>query len=122
MRKFVSESRLVYEDYNHGQFSKKLAEWAIGNMKPLKPHPIEEMKEVFKKVGINIEEKAIYTAWYLYNMAFADYPKALPTDDARAYFVKETLSDPDCKPEAVLETFIAKMCTMCVPIHWEEYL
>ena len=58
MKQYISEGRAIYEDYNHGLFSKRLAEWAISKMKtedeatgllkPLKPHSIEEMKEVLK--------------------------------------------------------------------------
>lgn len=132
MKKYVSESREVYEDYNHGQFSKKLAEWAIGNMrvadsttgkiKPLQSVSLSETKEILKDNGIKIKDEHIYTAWYLYNMALADYPKSLKTDESRANFVEETLCDPDGCPESVLECFTAKMCCAGIPIHWEEYL
>lgn len=132
MKKYISEGRAVYEDYNHGMFSKKLAAWAVGNMqttdaaagklKPLKSVPLDEAKEILKDNGVKVPDGAIYTAWYLYNMALADYPKSLATDKARAEFVEETICDPDCCPEAVLECFTAKMCAMGEPIFWEEYL
>lgn len=131
MKKYVSETRELYEDYYHGQFSKKLAEWAISNMKvsdetdnlkPLNSVPLEDTKEILKDSGVKIPDDAVYTAWYLYNMALADYPKTLKTDDQRATFVKETICDPDCDPKAVLECFTAKMCCMGVPIFWEKYL
>lgn len=132
MKNYVSEGRLIYEDYNHGNFSKKLAEWAIscmatkdkatGELKPIKRHEIAEMQEVFKDNGIKIPDELLYSAWYLYNMTYADYPKSLTTDVQRAEFVKETLLDPDCCPEAVLECFTAKMCCMKIPIYWEKYL
>lgn len=132
MKNYVSEGRLIYEDYNHGNFSKKLAEWAIscmaakdkatGELKPIKRHEIAEMQEVCKDNGIKIPDELLYSAWYLWNMTFADYPKSLTTDVQRAEFVKETLLDPDCCPEAVLECFTAKMCCMKIPIYWEKYL
>lgn len=132
MKNYISEGRALYEDYNHGFFSKKLAEWAIKNMsvtdkstntiKPLKPHEIEEMREVLKAAKVEIPEEMIYSAWYLYNMTFADYPKTITTDEQRATYIKETLLDPDCCPEAVLECFVAKMCCMKIPIHWENML
>lgn len=128
MRNIVSEERALYEDYHHGSFSKKLAKWAISNMKigkelkSIEVHSLDSMKNLFSSNGIEIPEKHIYTCWYLYNMTYADYPKALTSDIQRVNFVKETLLDPDCKPEAVLECFVAKMCVMGVPIHWEEYI
>ena len=132
MKNYISESRAIYEDYNHGNFSKKLAEWAIGNMrvedaangklKPIKVVNLDEVKEIFKDNSVKIPDGSIYTAWYLFNMAIADYPKALKTDEQRAVFVEETICDPDCCPEAVLECFTAKMCAMGVTIYWENYL
>lgn len=132
MKNYISEGRALYEDYNHGFFSKKLAEWAIKNMsvtdkstntiKSLKSHEIEEMREVLKSAKVEIPEEMIYSAWYLYNMTFADYPKTITTDEQRANYIKETLLDPDCCPEAVLECFVAKMCCMKIPIFWENML
>ena len=113
-------------------FSKRLAEWDIskmkvkdtstGTMKQLKSPSIEDMQEVLKANNVNLPEEFVYTAWYLFNMAIADYPKTLITDAQRASFVEETICDPDCTPEAVLECFVAKMCLMGVPIYWEMYL
>lgn len=132
MKHYISESRALYEDYNHGLFSKRLAEWAIskmktedattGMLKSIKPHSIEEMKEILKANNIAYPEEFIYTAWYLFNMAYADYPKTLTTDAQRANFVDETLCDPDGSPENVLDCFVAKMCNAGKPIYWEEYL
>lgn len=131
MRNRVSEGRALYEDYNHGMFSKRLAEWAIGRMmvadasgKPqrLKPATLGEVRDALKSAGRAMADKEAYTCWYLFNMALADYPAALPTDAARAAFVWETLRDPDGRPEAVLECFTAKMCAAGEPIHWEELL
>lgn len=132
MKNFVSESREQYEDYYHGNFSKKLAQWAISNMKvkdketgtlkKLKPREINEMNEILKTNKITIPEKYIYTAWYLFNMSFADYPETITTDEQRANFIQETILDPDCKPEAVLECFTAKMCCLQIPIFWEDFI
>lgn len=132
MKEYISEGRAVYEDCNHGFFSKRLAEWAIGNMQTADPttgkmkklQAVEwsDVREILKENNVRLPDGAEYTAWYLYNMALADYPKALKTDEARAAFVEETICDPDCTPTAVLECFTAKMCAMRVPIFWENYL
>lgn len=130
MRSYVSEGRAVYEDYNHGQFSKSLAEFAVSNMKvrengrmvPIKRVSIDELRGILKNHGVEIEERMIYTALYLYNMAIADYQKSLKDDTARCNFVVETLLDHDCCPEAVLECYTAKMCALGIPIHWEDHL
>ena len=120
----------MYEDENHGLFSKRLAEWAIskmqtesgGIMKPITPRKLEDVKEVLIEYKIAYPEEFTYTAWYLFNMAVADYPKALKTDEQRAYFVDETICDPDGMPENVLDCFATKMCNAGIPIYWEDYL
>lgn len=132
MKQYISEGRAIYEDENHGLFSKRLAEWAIANMKtkdpnskemkPIKARALEEVVEVLRKNNIDIQDEFIYTAWYLFMMAVADYPKTLKTDEQRATFVDETINDPDGCPENVLSCFEAKMSNAQIPIYWEKYL
>ncbi len=132
MKQYISEGRAIYEDENHGLFSKRLAEWAIGNMetkdatskemKPLKARTLDDVKEVLKVNKVELPDEFTYTAWYLFNMALADYPKSLKTDEQRAMFVEETICDPDGAPENVLACFEAKMCVAEMPIYWEKYL
>ena len=128
----MSEGEAIYQDKNHGLFSRKLAEWAIDNMevkdastkevKKLKEHSIEEMDGVLKQYKVELPEDFVYTAWYLYNMTFADYPKTIKTDEQRAMYIDETICDVDGSPENVLNCFVAKMCQAEQPIFWENYL
>lgn len=128
----MSEGEAMYMDKNFGLFSKRLAQWAIDNMevedpttktmKPLKAKSLEEVQEILKANKVEVQDEFIYTAWYLFNMALADYPKSLKTDEQRAMFVDETICDPDGMPENVLACFVAKMCNAEIPIYWEKYL
>ena len=132
MRHYISDGRRMYEDENHGLFSKKLAEWAIGRMKvrdkatgepkPIISRTMSEVKEALKGIDADIPEAIEYTALYLFNMAVADYPKTCDDDKRRALFVAETLTDPDGCPEMVLDCFEAKMMREGVPISWEKML
>lgn len=132
MKQYISESRAIYEDNYHGLFSKKLAEWAIKNMKvedketgklrQLRSRSLEETINILRNYGIEMPEKYYATSWYLFNMAFADYQKALKNDEQRAYFVEETLFDPDGTPCNVLDCFVAKMRNAKEPIYWEDML
>lgn len=132
MKQYISEGEAIYMDKNFGLFSKKLAEWAIDHMemkdpvtkdiKPLKARSIEDVQDVLKKNGVELQDEFVYTGWYLFNMALADYPKSLKTDEQRAMFVEETICDPDGSPENVLACFVAKMCNAEMPIYWEKYL
>lgn len=132
MREYISEGRAMYEDENHGLFSKRLAEWAISNMetmdsatkmlRKMKPVALDDVKSALKKYDVELPDAFLYTAWYLYNMAMADYPKSITTEEHRALFVEETLCDPDGAPENVLACFEAKMREADIPIYWEKYL
>ena len=132
MQYIMSEGEAVYMDQYKGRFSYKLAEWAISSMKKrdensgvlksVPQHSINEMEELMRQMGLTIKEEDIYSAWYLYNMCYADYSKCLPNKQAIAYFIHETIYDPDCTPEAVLACFRAKMDVKDVPIHWERMM
>lgn len=132
MKQYISEGRAIYEDANHGLFSKRLAEWAISNMetldattgtmKPIKAKSLDEVNEILKANKIELQEEFVYTGWYLFNMALADYPKTMKTDADRASFVEETINDPDGSPENVLSCFETKMGNAEIPIFWEKYL
>ena len=128
----MSEAEAYFMDMYQGQFSRKLAEAAInmmevkdeatGQMKRMKAHPIEEMEDALKANGVKIPDEAIYTAWYVWNMCFADYRKSLEDKTHIAYYIEETLGDPDGDPSDVLCCFVAKMQNAGVAIHWERYL
>ena len=132
MKQYISEGQAMYEDDNHGLFSKALAEWAISKMmmkdqatnelKQVKPKTVEQVEMILKENQVEMPDEFIYPAWYLYNMAIADYPKTLKTDKDRAMFVEETICDPDGMPENVLSCFVAKMCNAEIPIYWERML
>lgn len=132
MRQYISEDRAIYEDMYHGQFSRKLAMWAIGNMemkdaetgrmKPVPRRALDNVAEIFSAHGVEIPDECFYTAYYLFHMAIADYPKSLPDDGHRAMFVKETLCDPDGDPTSVLACFETKMCNAGIPVYFERFL
>lgn len=132
MKQYISEERAIYEDTYHGQFSRKLAKWAIENMKVLdpvtgEPKPLmsrsaDDVAEILKLNSVKVPCECYYTAWYLFNMALADYPMSLPTDKQRAIYVKETLCDPDGDPTDVLACFEAKMCNAGHSVFWEMFI
>ena len=131
MEHYISEGRALYEDTNHGLFSKRLAEWAInkmktsdesGNLKPITVRKLDDVKQVLQENKVQLPDEFCYTALYLFNMAIADYKKTCKTDEDRANFVEETLCDPDGMPENVLDCFAVKMRNAGIPIYWEEFL
>ena len=131
MKQYITEERAIYEDNFHGLFSRKLAKWAIscmemktpeGNMKPIAMRSVDDVLEILSANKVELPDEYIYTAWYLFHMAVADYPKTLKTDELRAMYVEETLCDPDGDPCSVLSCFEAKMSDQGIPIYWERFL
>lgn len=131
MKQYISEDRAIYEDMYQGAFSKRLAEFAIRHMETKDPAtkakkrlvavPIDDVQDALKESGVEIPDEHIYTAWYLFNMAKADYPKTCKTDEQRATFVEETLCDPDGCPENVLDCFVTKMRNAGIALHWDRF-
>lgn len=93
-----------------------------GKMKPLAPRTTDDVNEILRSNGVNVPDQYIYTAWYLYMMSIADYPKTLINDAQRSAYVEETLLDPDGDPSNVLACFAAKMSNAGVPIMWERFV
>jgi hypothetical protein len=93
-----------------------------GKEKPIEARSLEEVQSVIKEFNIELEDKYKYTAWYLFNMAIADYRVSLPNDEVRACFVWETIKDPDGCPANVLDCFVTKMCNAGEIICWDEML
>lgn len=132
MKQYISEDRAIYEDEYHGLFSRRLAKWAIslmqvkdpqtGEMKSITTRSVDDVMEILAANGVKLPDEYIYTAWYLYHMAIADYPKTCKTDEQRASFVEETLCDADGDPTDTLACFEAKMCNAGIPIYWERML
>jgi hypothetical protein len=131
MNYYISEGEAQYMDMNRGHFSKALAQWAISRMRArnadgelvkINSIPLDEVENILDSNGVVIKEECVYDAWYLYNMCLADYRKTMPEKKDIVNYINETINDPDCKPEAVLACWRAKMDVMRVPIHWERYL
>ena len=93
-----------------------------GQMKPISTRSVDDVVEILTAHGVKLPDEYIYTAWYLYHMAIADYPKTLKTDEQRALYIEETILDPDGYPTNVLACFEAKMCNAEIPIYWERML
>lgn len=112
-------------------FSKKMCEWAVGNMKVEKngkPEKLEAMKrddveEMLKKLGIKLEKDKGYDAVYAANMAKADYFKSSIPDEAHlAMFVKDYIDDPDGYEGLPFTRFYADCIGSGTPIMWEDML
>lgn len=127
MREYYTDERELYEDLYHGQFSHRLARWAVGNMRmadgqSVPMRSVDDVVETLHSNGVDVPEDKVYTAWYVFMMSVADYPSTLPTDALRCSFVGETINDPDGHPCDALDCFVAKMRNSGKAILWERFL
>ena len=118
---------------NYGwHFSKRMCDWAVsmmgtvpeGAIKPAKIAPMskEELDGVLAKHGFQLENNVGYDAVYVVNMARADHPRTLRTEQALAQFVKEYIDDPDGYEGLPFTRFYADCIGSGKPIFWEELL
>ena len=127
VRYIITEEEAQYMERYKGHFSKKMAEWAISMMerdgRKIEPYSLEETNAMLAPYKNLIGEECVYDAWYLVNMAKADYLGSSLADKAHiALFAKDTLCDPDGEPEMVLACFRAKCDIKRIPIYWERML
>ncbi len=132
MKYIMTEEEAAYMEAYQGHFSRKLASWAIGNMRAEDPAtgqikkipvvPIDDVMEILKTNDVKIPYESKYDAWYLYMMTLNDNPESLETDKHRAKYIEETICDIDGEPTNVLACFVAKMCNAKMPIYWEDFL
>lgn len=112
-------------------FSKKMCEWAVGNMRvdkngkkeKLEAMKKDEVEELLKKFGVKLEHDKGYDCVYVANMAKADYFKSSIADEAHlALFIKDYIDDPDGYDGLPFTRFYADCIGSGTPILWEEAL
>ena len=113
-------------------FSKKLCEWAVGNMtkkgtsgkeEKLSPYTKEGLDTLLKSHNITIENNIGYDALYVLNMAKADYYGSSVIDEVRLIkFVKDYLDDIDGYDGIAMTRFYADCIGSGNPIPWEDVI
>lgn len=112
-------------------FSKKMCEWAVGNMRvdkngkkeKLEVMKKDEVEELLKKFGVKLEHDKGYDCVYVANMAKADYFKSSIADEAHlALFIKDYIDDPDGYDGLPFTRFYADCIGSGTPVLWEEML
>lgn len=74
---------------------------------------LRDFMKSMSELGIKMDD-------YKYIDLCQEYNELVSKGEKREY--NETINDPDCKPEAVLACWRAKMDVMGIPIHWERYM
>lgn len=109
-------------------FSKKMAEWAISNMRdrdgaPVRMKDKESLTRDMKMHGIDTDNFVGYDAVFVEAMARSDYFGSSITDDVHIYkYVYDYLCDKDGYDGIALSRFYADCIGKGCPIYWEEML
>ena len=112
-------------------FSKKMCEWAVGNMKvekngkkeKLEAMKKDEVEELLKKFGVKLENDKGYDCVYVANMAKNDFYKSSIQDEAHlALFIKDYIDDVDSYPGMPFTRFYADCIGSGTPINWDDVI
>ena len=113
-------------------FSKKLCEWAVGNMtkkgtsgkeEKLTPYTKEALDTLLKTHNINIENNIGYDCMFVYHMAKADFlGSSLPDEKSVAKYVKDYIDDQNGYEGIVMTRFFADIIGKGIVVDWEDMI
>lgn len=113
--------------YGH-HFSKKMCEWAVGNMKDRNGNRVqmrtrEQVENLLRARGIELKNNKGYDAVFAFHMCISDYLGSSVSDEVHALlYVKDTLDDRDGYDGIVFDRFIADCNGKGEPIIWADMI
>ena len=113
--------------YGH-HFSKKMCEWAIGNMRDMNGNKVsmrskDQLDSLFLSRGIELKNNKGYDAVFSFHMCISDYLGSSVVDEMHALlYVKDTLDDKDGYDGIVFDRFIADCNAKGEPIIWSDMI
>jgi hypothetical protein len=128
----IPEDMKTYLSYYGMNFSKKLYEFAVSNMRresadgkmeKVKPMTADELKSLLSKHKIEIEHNDLYNALYLAAMVKADYwGSSIEDEEHLVKYIEDTLCDVDAAEGQVLARYLADCSVGGCIIYWEDMI
>ena len=128
----IPEDMKTYLSYYGMNFSKKLYEFAVSNMRresadgkieKVKPMSADELKSLLSKHKIEVENNDLYNALYLAAMVKADYwGSSIEDEEHLAKYIEDTLCDVDAAEGQVLARYLADCSVGGCIIYWEDMI
>jgi hypothetical protein len=128
----IPEDMKTYLSYYGMNFSKKLYEFAVSNMRresadgkmeKVKPMTADELKSLLSKHNIEIEHNDLYNALYLAAMVKADYwGSSIEDEEHLAKYIEDTLCDVDASEGQVFARYLADCSVGGCIVHWESMI
>ena len=128
----IPDDMKTYLSYYGMNFSKKLYEFAVSNMRresadgkmeKVKPMSSDELKSLLSKHNIEIEHNDLYNALYLAAMVKADYwGSSIEDEEHLAKYIEDTLCDVDAAEGQILARYLADCSVGGCIIYWEDMI
>ena len=123
---------MKYYINNYGcHFNRKLCKEAASRMytmkngkkEYIKPYTKEQVEQLLKAYGMELDNDKMYDAVYLANMVKADYlGRSVPSEEHLAMYIKDTLDDPDAVSGMTFNRWYADQMFMDCPIDWDDVI
>lgn len=121
-----------YLRYNGPHFNKKLLQFALSKMTKrgvdgkevsLTPYSSEQVDNIIRINGINLQNNQLYDHVFVANMCKADYLGSSVSDEIHlAKYIKDVIDDVDGYDGIVFNRWYADMCRKGIVINWEEMI
>lgn len=122
----------AYLRHNGCHFNKKACEMAVammkkkgtsGKMEKIEPYSKEQVDELLKKNGVELENAIGYDHVYVANMVKADRWKSSVEDERHlALAIKDEIDDPDQADGFIMRRWYSDMVGAGIPVMWDDIL
>lgn len=94
-----------------------------GPMQKIDPMSQEDVEQMLKKHGVELENDVLYDKVYVANMCKADLWGSSITDDMHmAKYIKDVCDDADAGDGTIMRRWYAGMVAAGMPVDWEDLL
>lgn len=128
----IPEDMRTYLSYYGMNFSKKLYEFAVDNMRreaaggtieKVKPMSSDELKSLLSKHKIEIDNNDLYNAMYIAAMVKADYwGSSIEDEEHLAKYIDDVICDVDAAEGQIFARYLADCMVKGCIINWDEMI
>ena len=125
----IPEDMKTYLSYYGMNFSKKLYEFAVGNMRreaaggtieKVKPMSSDELKSLLSKHKIEIDNNDLYNAMYIAAMVKADYwGSSIEDEEHLAKYIDDVICDVDAAEGQIFARYLSDCMVKGCIINWD---
>ena len=126
----IPEDMKTYLSYYGMNFSKKLYEFAVSNMRresadgkmeKVKPMTVDEFRSLMEKHKIDIDNNDLYNGMYIASMVRADfYGSSIEDEEHLVKYVEDVVCDVDAAEGQIFARYLADCMVHGCIILWDE--